>query len=89
MLNTSIRSSRKGVAGGTALSDYWHAESWLVDSKIHPHCGGKGYDISFPDVDELRQASFWTLNLLGKVPVLIYPDGQTMCETLAINRGSV
>ena len=50
---------------------------------------GKVYDISFPDVDELRQASFRTPNPLGKVPCLICPDGQTMYETLAINRGSV
>ena len=42
------------------------------------------YDISFPDVDELRQASFRTLNPQGKVPVLICPDGHAICETLAI-----
>ncbi len=45
---------------------------------------GKVYDISFPDVDELRQASFQTLNNLGEVPGLICSDGQTICETLAI-----
>ena len=44
----------------------------------------KDYDISFPEVDELRQASFWTLNPLRRVSVLICPDGQTICETLAI-----
>ena len=43
----------------------------------------KDYDISFPDVDELRQASFRTLNPPGKVPVLICPDGHAICETLA------
>ena len=89
MLRTFIRSAHRGVADGTALSDCWHAGSWLADSRIHAHCGGKEYDISFPDVDELRQASFRTSNRLGKVPVLTCPDGQTICETLAINRGTV
>ena len=45
---------------------------------------GKAYDISFPEADEMRQAAFRTLNPLGKVPVLICPDDQTICETLAI-----
>ena len=45
---------------------------------------GQDYDISFPEPDEMRQAAFRALNPLGKVPVLICPDGQTICETLAI-----
>ena len=45
---------------------------------------GQDYDVSFPEPDEMRQAAFRTLNPLGKVPVLICPDGQTICETLAI-----
>ena len=45
---------------------------------------GQDYDISFPEAAEMRQAAFRTLNPLGKVPVMICPDGQTICETLAI-----
>lgn len=45
---------------------------------------GQDYDISFPKSDEMRQPAFRALNPLGKIPVLICPDGQSICETLAI-----
>ena len=45
---------------------------------------GQDYNISFPDPSEMQQAAFRKLNPLGKVPILICPDGQTICETLAI-----
>ncbi len=45
---------------------------------------GQNYDISFPTAEEMQQLPFRRLNPLGKIPVLICPDGQIICETLAI-----
>ena len=40
---------------------------------------GWDYDIGFPKSDEMRQPAFRALNPLGKIPVLICPDGQSIC----------
>ena len=45
---------------------------------------GWDYDIGFPKSDEMRQPAFRALNPLGKIPVLVCPDGQSICEPLAI-----
>ena len=46
---------------------------------------GQDYDISFPKSDEMQQPAFRALNPLGKILVLVCPDGQSICEPLAIN----
>ena len=40
---------------------------------------GQDYDINFPKSDEMWQPSFRALNPLGKMAVLICPDGQSIC----------
>ena len=45
---------------------------------------GQDYGISFPAVYEMQTSVFRRLNPLGKIPILICPDGQAICETLAI-----
>ena len=42
------------------------------------------YDISFPDPAEVRAPGFHAANPLGRIPVLICPDGHMIFETLAI-----
>ena len=45
---------------------------------------GVDYDISFPDPIEVKRADFHARNPLGRIPVLICPDGHQIFETLAI-----
>ena len=45
---------------------------------------GVDYDISFPDPAEVKRADFHARNPLGRIPVLICPDGHQIFETLAI-----
>ena len=45
---------------------------------------GVDYDISFPDPVEVKRADFHARNPLGRIPVLICPDGHQIFETLAI-----
>ena len=45
---------------------------------------GQPYDISFPDRETLNSEQFKALNPLGRIPVLITPEGETVYETLAI-----
>ena len=45
---------------------------------------GQDYEISFVTRAEASTAEFHALNPLGKIPVLIRPDGTAICETLAI-----
>ena len=45
---------------------------------------GVDYDISFPDAAEVKRADFHARNPLGRIPVLICPDGHQIFETLAI-----
>ena len=42
------------------------------------------YDISFPDPAEVKSPDFFAANPLGRIPVLICPDGTQVFETLAI-----
>ena len=46
---------------------------------------GVDYDISFPDPAEVKRADFHARNPLGRIPVLICPDGHQIFETLAIS----
>ena len=43
-----------------------------------------GYAISFPTPDEVKSPDFHAANPLGRIPVLICPDGEQVFETLAI-----
>ena len=45
---------------------------------------GVEYDISFPDPAEVKRPDFHARNPLGRIPVLICPDGHQIFETLAI-----
>ena len=45
---------------------------------------GVDYDISFPDPAEVKRPDFHACNPLGRIPVLICPDGHQIFETLAI-----
>mgnify|MGYP000032020007 CR=1 FL=1 len=45
---------------------------------------GIDYDISFPDPAEVKSPDFFVANPLGRIPVLICPDGTQVFETLAI-----
>jgi glutathione S-transferase len=45
---------------------------------------GVDYDISFPDPAEVKAPDFHAANPLGRIPVLICPDGHMIFETLAI-----
>ncbi len=45
---------------------------------------GVDYDISFPDQADVKRADFHARNPLGRIPVLICPDGHQIFETLAI-----
>lgn len=45
---------------------------------------GVDYDISFPDQADVKRADFYARNPLGRIPVLICPDGHQIFETLAI-----
>ena len=45
---------------------------------------GIDYDISFPDPAEVKSPGFFAANPLGRIPVLICPDGTQVFETLAI-----
>lgn len=42
------------------------------------------YTISFPDDAERRSPDFLAMNPLGRIPVLLCPNGQTLFESLAI-----
>ena len=42
------------------------------------------YEIFFPAPDEVRNSDFYAPNPLGRIPVLICPDGTQIFETLAI-----
>ena len=43
-----------------------------------------GYAISFPTSDEVKSPDFYAANPLGRIPILICPDGEQVFETLAI-----
>ena len=45
---------------------------------------GVDYDISFPDPAEVKSPDFYASNPLGRIPVLLCPDGRKIFETLAI-----
>lgn len=45
---------------------------------------GQEYDVTFLSREEIAQPELRRLNPLGKIPVLIRPDGETIFETLAI-----
>lgn len=45
---------------------------------------GQNYEIEFMDRDEIRDPAFRSVNPLGKIPVLICPDGTQIVESLAI-----
>ena len=45
---------------------------------------GQDYDIRFLSREEIAQPELRILNPLGKIPVLIRPDGEAIFETLAI-----
>lgn len=45
---------------------------------------GADYDISFPTPDEVKSPDFHAANPLGRIPVLICPDGTQIFESLAI-----
>jgi len=45
---------------------------------------GIDYDISFPDPADVKSPTFYAANPLGRIPVLICPDGTKVFETLAI-----
>ena len=45
---------------------------------------GIDYDISFPDPAEVKSPDFFAANPLGRIPVLICPNGTQVFETLAI-----
>lgn len=45
---------------------------------------GVDYDISFPDPADVKHPDFHARNPLGRIPVLICPDGHQIFETLAI-----
>jgi len=45
---------------------------------------GVEYDISFPDPTDVKRPDFHARNPLGRIPVLICPDGHQIFETLAI-----
>ena len=42
------------------------------------------YAISFPTPDEVKNPNFHAANPLGRIPILICPDGEQVFETLAI-----
>ena len=43
-----------------------------------------GYAISFPTPDEVKSPDFHAATPLGRIPILICPDGEQVFETLAI-----
>ena len=45
---------------------------------------GVDYDISFPDPADVKSPDFYARNPLGRIPVLLCPDGRKIFETLAI-----
>lgn len=45
---------------------------------------GVEYEISFPDPSEVKRPDFYAANPLGRIPILICPDGGMIFETLAI-----
>jgi len=45
---------------------------------------GVNFDISFPEPAEIKQADFYARNPLGRIPILICPDGTQIFESLAI-----
>lgn len=45
---------------------------------------GVNYDISFPNPVDVKSPNFYASNPLGRIPVLLCPDGQKIFETLAI-----
>ena len=45
---------------------------------------GVDYDISFPDPADVKSPDFYASNPLGRIPVLLCPDGRKIFETLAI-----
>ena len=45
---------------------------------------GVDYEISFPDPAEVKNPDFYASNPLGRIPVLLCPDGRKIFETLAI-----
>lgn len=45
---------------------------------------GVDYDISFPDPADVKSPDFYASNPLGRIPVLLCPDGGKIFETLAI-----
>jgi len=45
---------------------------------------GVAYDISFPDPAAVKSPDFQPRNPLGRIPILICPDGRAIFETLAI-----
>ena len=45
---------------------------------------GQDYSISFVSAEEAKSPEFLAMNPLGKIPVLIRPDGGAISETLAI-----
>ena len=45
---------------------------------------GVEYDISFPDPTDVKRPDFHARNPLGRIPILICPDGHQIFETLAI-----
>ena len=42
------------------------------------------YKISFPTAAERQSAEFRTMNPTGRIPVLVCPEGHSLCESLAI-----
>ena len=45
---------------------------------------GVDYDISFPDPADVKSPDFYASNPLGRIPVLLCPDGRKIFEPLAI-----
>ena len=45
---------------------------------------GVDFDISFPEPVEVKDSDFFASNPLGRIPVLICPNGKQIFETLAI-----
>ena len=43
-----------------------------------------GYAISFPTSNEVKSPDFYAANPLGRIPILICPEGEQIFETLAI-----
>ena len=45
---------------------------------------GVDYEISFPDKAEVKSLQFYARNPLGRIPILICPEGHKIFESLAI-----